>query len=366
MKQNKIKILHFIPGFNTGGVVSLFLMWYRNINHQKFDMELLFWYKDEVPLKEYKNMGGCFYTLPPLSPTKFQIYIKAVKTFFEQHHDYDIIHSTYEDPIFFYYANKYGIKNIILHSHSTAYGKDEKYILVKKIFSKISKVYTNHYFACSEFASQWMFGSKKAIIIPNSIETEKFKFRNEDRIYYRKQFNLDDKLVIGHVGRFSYAKNHTFLLSIFSEIYKKNHKTVLILVGDGVDRENIITLSKKLNVNDNILFLRSQTDIEKILSAMDIFLLPSHYEGFGIVVIEAQASGLPCVISDVLPKDVCITDLIQKVSLSKNASQWADIVLSTNKNSSRVKYSHILEKSIFNINNSITLLENIYTEIASD
>jgi len=366
-KENVIRILHFIPGFIYGGIESLFLMWYKNIDNSTFEMDLLLRTQDDsaASLVEYKNMGGNYYRLYPLSPNKMHLYIMGVKKFFELHHDYDILHAHGEDPFVFYYAHKYGIKNIILHFHTTSNGNGkEKYSLIKKGLSKISKLYPNHYFACSKLVAKSMYGSKKATIVTNSIEVDRFKFKNENREKYRKIFNIENKLVIGHVGRFTYAKNHIFLLHIFAEICKKNNNSVLILVGDGPILNNIIEVSKELNINDHVLFLGSHSDVNELLNAMDIFLFPSLWEGLPVTIIEAQTAGLPCIISDTIPDEVCITDLVHFVSLSETALQWADIVLSTKINILREQYSEIVKDSDYNISNSIAILENEYFRIA--
>jgi len=366
MDAPKIKILHFIPGFLYGGIESLFLTWYKNIDNSIFDIELLLRTQDDTvtQLAEYKNMGGNYYRLYPLFPNKIHLYIKDVKFFFKQHHNYDILHvHGGGDPIVFYYARKYGIKKIIFHSHTTSY-ENENYPLIKKGLSKISAFLTNHYFACSELAAKWMFGSKKAIIIPNSIEIERFKFINENRKKYRKLFNLEGKFVIGHIGRFTYVKNHIFLLRIFAEICKKSNNAILVLIGDGPGLDTAIAASKELNIYEKILFLHTRNDVNELLSAIDIYLFPSLWEGLGITIIEAQTAGLPCIISDTIPKEVYITDLIFPVSLSRTALQWADIVISTKINVIREQYYKVVAASNFNIHNSIKDLEKEYVKIA--
>ena len=203
------------------------------------------------------------------------------------------------------------------------------------MFKPLLKKYATDYFACSKLAGEWLFGKEnvengKVKIIHNAVDYQKFKMNEEVRNSIRKELNIEDKLVIGHVGRFTNQKNHTFLIDIFNEIHKKNSNSVLMLVGIGEKEDEIKEKVKKLEIEQNVLFMGFQDNVNELMWAMDVFLMPSLYEGLPVVGVEAQATGMPCFMSkDVVTDEVKITEGVKFISLNETAEKWAEEILNS-------------------------------------
>ena len=222
-----------------------------------------------------------------------------------------------------------------------------------------------HGFACSTLAGRWLFGETNLHVLPNGFVTDKFRFDPEGRANTRKELGLDGKFVIGHIGRFNSQKNHRFLLKVFDEIALQRENAVLLLVGAGPDFDEINALIKEHPYNDRIIVYGETSDTAPMYAAMDVFAFPSLYEGLGIVMLEAQISGLPCVASDAVPTDAIITDKAIRLSLG-DASEWSRRILSMYEdNRAEVYYKYYNEFQKFNIEKNALDLEKIYEKLAS-
>lgn len=205
-------------------------------------------------------------------------------------------------------AKLFGIKKVIVHSHSSGIEKDNFLMsfvckMINLLFKPIISVCSDLNLSCSDKAAKWLFSSNiydnnDYEIIYNPVDYKKFKFDGKVRERIRKQYGIDDKMVIGHIGRFSYQKNHKFLLDIFAEYLKQNKNSVLFCVGDGPDFEKIVEYSKKLGIYEKIIFTGAIDNVNEIIQSFDCFLLPSRFEGLPIVALEAQFSGVKCIVSN--------------------------------------------------------------------
>ena len=223
--------------------------------------------------------------------------------------------------------------------------------------------YATDFIACSKSSGEFLFGDIKQItIINNSIDREKFRFNSQSREIYRKKWKLNDQLVIGTVGRLSKQKNTEFLLEIFREIHANKKNSTLLIVGKGKQKDSLLKKAKDMSLEHAIRFLGVRDDIPDIMSAMDIFVLPSRFEGFGIVLLEAQVVGLPCFSSDKVPKETCISDYITYLSLDLSPNEWAQKIMDAN-SVNREQGIALLEDSMFNIKNSVKVLENYYLQV---
>lgn len=362
--NQKIRVLHFIPGFLYGGIESLFMMWNEKVDHSKFEFELLLRTKEhEISLlDEYSEKGGIYHRLTPFSLKQLFKYIKSVRSFFKEHRGYyDIMHAHGGDPFVFYNAKRYGVKKIIYHSHTTSDGQS-KYQLTKKLLSKFYDQFLTQRVACSDLAAMWRFRDRDdVVIIPNSVDIDKFKFDESIRNRYRKDLNLEDQKVIISVGRLTYQKNHPLLLDIFEKLSQRRDDVVLLIVGDGPDKELIETLIEEKNLKEKVIMLGRRSDVPNLLQAADLFLMPSHYEGLPVTIVEAQASGLPALLSSVITKQVQITDLVEYLSFDDTTEVWSEkISTMIDNNTNRVDYYNTVLKTDFNIENSINKLEHIY------
>jgi len=221
----------------------------------------------------------------------------------------------------------------------------------------------NGRWACSNIAGKFMFGNKKYEVICNAIDVNKFLFNENIREKYRKKLDLENKFVLGNVARFSYQKNHGFLIKVFYEIQKKYPESVLLLVG-AFDKDdeyylNIMDLIKKYRIINKVFFLGPRSDVSDLYQAMDCLVMPSLFEGLCISAIEAQAAGLPCVCSNGLPDEAEITDIFHRLDLSDSINKWADLILSY-KNKKREDMRESIRIAGYDIDNQIDRVENMF------
>ena len=279
--------------------------------------------------------------------------VKKIKKFMrENSFKYDIIHSHLINKGYFYlkYAKKYGIHVRILHSHNTVLG-DDKFIrkIVNEIFKKLAILNANTYFACSNLAGKYLFNRKKFEVINNAIDINKFIYNENWRNEYRKSLKIENKFVIGQVGRLSIQKNHLFFAEVMKKIIDKNKKIIWLIVGDGDLEFKIKDKVEELDIKDNVIFLGTKNDVNKLYSAIDLFVLPSLYEGLPVVAVEAQASGVKCILSDTITQEVNISKNVSFVPL--NEKKWVETISSYKNENKRF----VFEKEKF-------LKYNIYTE----
>ena len=347
--------------------------YYRNIDKDKIQFHFLC---DEdstnIPYEEIEKMGGRVIIIPPYQ--RLYEYQKELYRIFKEN-KYKIVHSHISTLSVFplRIAKKAGVPIRIAHSHSTSNKKEWKRNLIKNILRPFSKLYANQFFACSELSGRWLFGEKafknnSIKIINNAIDLEKFKFNKEKRDEIRKKLKIDENIIlIGHIGRFVTQKNHEFLIDVFNEIIKKrkqeNFDSKLILIGQGNLKENIIEKIKYLGLQDYIIFTGQTTNVSDYYNAMDIFVLPSLYEGLPVVGIEAQANGLLCEFSTDMTKETKVLNTTKFISLKETAKKWAKIILEDYKNFKRKDTFDEMTQNNFNIIEEAKKLEKYYINL---
>lgn len=231
-----------------------------------------------------------------------------------------------------------GVPIRISHSHSVDKQPDKTLIqkLYERIMQLIIVIFSTHYVGCGVKAGEILFGKnryhKKGVTVLNGIDTKKFAYNEASREEIRKKLELSDAFVIGHMGHLATVKNQSFLISLMPEILKKNKNTKLLLLGEGEDRQKLEKQITELDLSSNVIMTGNVTDAYKHLSAMDVFVFPSLYEGMPLSVIEVQTNGLPCVMSDSVPRDVVLTDLIKRLSLKDSLDVWIDAILASERN----------------------------------
>lgn len=330
--KNPERIAQVIGKWVGGGVEAVVMNYYRHIDKSKIQFDFIC---DEdstnIPYEEIENLGGRVILVPPYQ--KIFKYLNRMTKIFKEN-KYKVVHSNINAlsifPLFCAKRTKVPIR--IAHSHSTTNKKEWKKNLIKNILKPFSKLYANRYFCCTEHAGRWLFGNRffengNVEIINNAIDVDLFKYDENKRKEKRKELKIEENtMVVGHIGRFVAQKNHMQLLDIFEEIYKRNNNSKLLLIGQGplqIDVEKKV-FEKKLQ--DNVIFLGQRSDVNELYQAMDIFVLPSLYEGLGMVLIEAQCSGLPCVASTEVPSIAKITDNMSFISLNDKTENWANII----------------------------------------
>ncbi len=327
-----LRVLHIVTDMRRGGLETMIMNYYRNIDRSCIQFDFLEHRQGKTDYDyEIEEMGGKIYRLPVLNPFSLK-YRRLLGKFFEEHPEYKIIH-VHQDcmsSLILKIAKKYGIAVRIAHSHSNNQDKNLKYLVKMYYKSKISK-YATDLFACSKEAGEWMFGNAKFNILNNAINVQKYEYSIEMRKKVRDSLGIEKNvLVIGHIGRFSPPKNHLYLLDIFKKISDKK-EAKLLLVGDGNLRSEIESKISNLNLNSRVILTGVRNDVSELLQAMDVFVLPSKYEGLGIVAIEAQSAGLPCVISDKVSAECKKTRLIYQLSLSEEPEVWAKKIIELSK-----------------------------------
>lgn len=359
-----IRVLQIVDSMDLGGIQSFIMNIYRKIDKSKIQFDFLVFRETEQYFeKEIYFLGGRIYKIPGRRDGILKTR-KALNVFFNNHSEYNVVHYqtssiSFIDPIEIAYKHK--VKDIIVHAHSTrAPGGKIQTILHKVNKNKISK-YSNHYLACGDAALKWMYGKTQcedsAVIVYNGISLSDYQFNGKYREKIRKEFHISEKYVIGHIGRFSKVKNHKFLLDIFMEIENRKSEAVLLLIGTGELIEEIKKMVVEKGVEKKVIFAGVRSDVDELVSAMDIMVFPSLYEGFPVTLIEAQVSGLPCVISDTISDEVILNDNVKQVSLNEKAKVWADITL---ENGCRECEYDKFENSEFSIMNTIKKLYEIY------
>ncbi len=356
-----IRILHIVTYMGRGGLETMIMNYYRNIDRSKVQFDFLThreerWdYDDEI-----ERLGGKIYRLPRLNPFNSN-YLKALDGFFKEHKEYKIVHCHQDclSGIPLKYAKKNGVPFTIAHSHNANQDKNLKY-LVKLIAKKNICKYSNHLFACGKEAGEWMFKTSDFEILNNAIDTKRYIYNEEKSLEMKEKLGVTDKFVVGHVGRFRPQKNHSFIIDIFKEVCEKEENSILLLVGDGPLENDIKKKVNDLGISDKVKFLGARDDVNDLMQAMDVFILPSLYEGFGIVLIEAQASGLKCIMSDSIPTDAIISEKVKQLSLDDDIITWAKEILSSK--SERKEGIEDIEKSKYDIKSNAKWLENFYIE----
>lgn len=360
-----IRILQCVNIMDRAGLETMLMNYYRNIDRTQIQFDFLTHrpnkgaYDDEI-----ESLGGKVYHAPRLYPQNYPTYFKWMANFFREHPEYKIVHSHIDSMSYLplLAAKKARVPVRIAHSHSTAIDRDVKYLLKQYYRSQITSV-ANYYCACGKEAGEYLFKNKEFAIIPNAIQVDKFLYQEQIRCQIRKKLNLSDKTVIGHVGRFSYPKNHHFLISVFNEIYKNNSNTVLLLIGVGEKEKEIRNQVESLGLCDSVLFLGNRADVNELYQAMDVFVMPSFFEGVPLTGIEAQFSGLNCIFSDKVPTEVDFSGNCSFISLNEKTEKWVTQILHNCDQTGRLLRSQALKGSQYNIKNACQYLENFYLQL---
>lgn len=372
--MSKVYVLQvFREPIANGGQESFIMNMYRNVNREKIQFDFLTPFTcDNNKLKlEIESLGGhVFHYDNKFGSDNNRVFKKCVINFLKDH-QYNTVHfhsgSTYALMEGSKIAHDMGVKNIIVHSHCGGFA-NLKYHIIKTLSVPYLLRYPTNYFACSHLAAKWKFPSKvirekKYQVIKNAIDLEKFHYSPNIREEYRKKYSVQDKLVIGHIGRFDIQKNHKFLIEVFYQIHQREPNSILFLIGSGELRKNCELQVQKLGIQDSVVFLGIRKDIPELLNMMDLFLLPSFFEGLPVVGVEAQATGLPVYMSDEIAKELPIQSLSKYLSLNDSPRSWADFILQDQKNSVRRDTRKEITEQGFDIKKAAKQLENYYLEM---
>ncbi len=351
----------------VGGVGSVVKNYQTHFQRDKIKIDfIIFDPQEDTPFnRTVRENGAAVYTFPLLTLKNVVKIIVLLQKFYKMHQgEYHIVHVHSPNIAWmcFLNAKRYGIKYRIVHSHSTSYSDEKLKSLRNRIVCIPIKRIADIYMACSKAAGAFLFGKKsldKVIIVKNAIDCSKFQFNDEIRKRVREELKINDAITVGHVGRIDYPKNHNFIIDIFEQIIKRHRNSILMLVGDGPLKECIMETVKRKGIADNVLFLGSRDDVYALLQAMDVFLMPSLFEGLPVVGIEAQASGLPCVMSAAVTEEVNV-GLTSYMSLSDSAEKWAESVLKRYGSSNRIQGAQLVSEAGYDIAVEAKKLEDLY------
>lgn len=361
----------FVNGgtMQRGGIESFMMSYYRNIERSKIQIDFIVHgfdkgaYDDEI-----RQMGGKIFNIPVKSKNYFEN-IYQLKQIFSSN-EYKLVHSHMDamNTLVLKVAKESGIPIRIAHSHNIDHLTTNKFkYLLNEFAKKRITRYATHFFACSEPAAKWLFGEelvqeKKVKIIKNAINLDDYYFNEKVRKEIRSDLNIENMLVLGHVGRFDYQKNHEYLLKIFQGLLETNANSRLILVGEGHLKKEISKKIKDMNLSDKVIMLGSRDNVNEILNSFDVFLLPSLFEGLGISLIEAQANGLRCIASKDTPIEVDITNTTTFISTKESkVSNWVEAILNI-ENTNRIIEKDNFILSGYDIKNEAKKLQDLYLD----
>lgn len=332
--NQKVHVLVVLDYINrNSGVSSVVMNYYAHIDHSKIQMDFLLYKEPEEKYLEYlwANGSKVYYSGYPIE-IGLGKYRKEIENFFAEHkNEYSIVHVHIPNAAFIVlkYAKKYDVRTRIIHSHNSK-GADGVLKKVRNfILNKQGIFYANQYFACSKSAGEYLYGKKKTsqvTVIHNAIDLEWFRYNLETRMSIRKQLGIEEELLLGHVGRFSEQKNHKFLIEIANQLKKSDVKFKLILLGGGELEKEVRLQIKELELDEFVIFTGIVNNVKEYMDAMDVFLLPSLYEGLPCVCVEAQANGLPCMLSSNITREVELTDSIHFLDVAEPAV-WSDMII---------------------------------------
>lgn len=357
--MTQIKILYILGAFGSGGVESVVSNIHKNIDHSKFKIDFVLFNELDHSRKEaLEQYNSKIYFIERSRKGIVKFIFETYKIL--RKGQYDVVHTHInESGLFSVIAGKLAGTSVrIIHSHNTSFGNNEKFV---PFFRLPFRLFSTQLVACSKAAGTALFGEKANFtIIKNAIDVEKYIYSPENRRHIRQHLELEGKFVIGHIGRLSYQKNHSFILEIYKKIVSVQKDTVLLIIGDGELENDIKNKVNQLGLENSVKFLGARDDVDKILQAIDVFLFPSHYEGLGISLIEAQSAGLRCIASDVITSEVKITNLVEFVSLNESAEYWAEKVLQYSNGYERENMFNDIQNANYDIKSATKKLMKMY------
>lgn len=378
-----IRILQVLGRLDRGGAESMIMNLYHQMDTTQIQFDFILHTNEECDYnKDVRKRGGMIYCVPPFFGTNILNYKKAWNDFFKKHKQYKVVHCHIRSTasIIVPIAQKYGCK-VIVHSHNTSSGTGIT-SMIKTIMQLPIRKQADYLFACSKQSGEWLFGKKACQkpnfhVLPNAINVKAFRFTKENQqeakknltfLMNRKQ-NNNEPILIGHIGRFEQQKNHKFLIEIAKEMLSLNKNVYFFFIGTGEKEQEIKQLVERYQLQKHILFLGTRRDVPLLLQGMDLLLFPSLFEGLPVTLVEAQASGLPILCSDVITKESVLTDLVFQESLNSPTRIWAEraleIINRSNKDQNkRTKYSDEVCKSGYGIEQSAHWLADFYKKIS--
>ena len=368
MDNRKRRVCCFCEKWESGGIESFLHNVIMEMDLSRLEIDIVAaQICESVFTASLKEKGVGFYELSG-SQRKLGQNHKMFKQLLKERH-YDVVHLNIFQGLSLYYAylaKKAGVAVRIAHSHNTALRQSKTKWLKMFLHNAGKNLWTRNatdFWVCSRVAAEFMFtpkGLRKYEFIPNGIDVKKFRFNNEVRKQIRNDLGIEDKLVIGNVGRLCYQKNQEYLLEVFAKLQAQRPESVLLLVGEGELKAELQQQVKRWSIADKVIFYGVTDKVEELLCAMDIFAFPSRFEGLGIVMVEAQASGLPVICSDGVPNEAVVSDLVEKVDLRSGVDSWVESILHCQVGVDRLAVHEQVQKSGFAVADVADRIEKVY------
>ncbi len=363
-----IRILQVFGIMDYGGAESMIMSLYRHIDRTKIQFDFIVHTKEVGAFdNEIHSLGGTIFHFPRFKGKNICTVLKCWNKFFVEHPNYRIMHSHVRSyaSLYLYIAKRAGLK-VIIHSHSTSNGKG-LLAFVKGLLQYPLRFQADYLMSCSRKAGEWLYGSRKCnennfILLPNSIELSKYKYNEEVSKRLRSKLNIENCFVYGHVGRFHEAKNHIFMIELFKRISVYKEDAVLLLIGDGRLKKQIVDIVEKENLQNKVIFTGTRRDVPDLMQVMDAFIFPSLWEGLPVTVIEAQASGLQCFISKNITSEVEITPLVHRIDITNIEQCVKELLLCKGE---RTFYFDEIKLAGYDVEESAKTLSKLYMKMLS-
>lgn len=334
-----VRVLHIVANMNRGGLENFLMNVYRTLDKEQVQFDFLVTREVQGAFdEEIRSLGGKIYNIPQMAKVGYYQYKKTLYHFFKTHPEYHVVHC-HRDALCGIYlreAKRAGISVRIAHSHTSKIGEpiSIKGFLksgVKQYFKYVTRKYCTNSFACAQLAGEWLFGKggkqEKFQVLNNGIDIHNYTYSEEIREQVRETLGIEKQgFLIGHVGRFYYPKNHEFLIQVFQQVQEVVPQSHLCLVGNGELEKTVRQQVKALGLEEHVRFLGVREDVNQLLQAFDIFVFPSRFEGIPVTLVEAQASGVRCIVSDRITQEADIgLNLLEYLPI-ENSKVWAEIL----------------------------------------
>ncbi len=359
-----VRVLQVFGILNRGGAETMIMNYYREMDREAIQFDFAVNFQQQGAYEpEIESLGGRIFRLPRFKGYNLITFLWAWFTLLRKHREWEVIHvhNFKVAGLIFLAARFAGARKKIVHMHTS----NPTYSTSRRLGYTITKALANrhatHRIACSAEAGECYFGSRDFKVLRNAIDLNRFNFSEDVATKHREEFGFSaENFVVGHVGNFSKVKNHRFIVDVFCEVAKQSSEARLLLVGSGALLEETKRLVRERGIEDLVVFAGSRGDVNELLMAMDILLFPSEFEGLPVTIIEAQASGLRVVMSDVITREVIVTELVETLPLSLSATQWAERLLAHSERYGREQDSKSISKAGYNIADNIEELKSLY------
>ena len=365
-----IRILHSVSNMDRAGIETMLMNYYRHIDRNTVQFDFLCnkkkpgAYDDEI-----EKLGGRIFHTPGLNPAKYPEYLAYMKKLFADYPEYRMVEA-HNGALGVYALHAAKVNQIpvrIFHAHGASITRDWK-LPIKLVCKALLPANMNQHFSCGEAAARCYFGNKVVdsnnyILVPNAIEVERFTFQPELRKKIRQKYGLDNKHIIGHVGRFMTQKNHSFLIDVFVEVARRDPEAVLVLLGDGELQQDIQKKVREKGLDKKVYFEGNVGNANEWYNAFDVFVLPSVWEGLPVVGVEAQANDLPCVFSDSITQEIVITGKASFLPLTAPISEWASVIIAKFNDTKRNDNTRVITDHHYNIEFEAEKLQALYLRL---